>query len=121
MDLNDLRYFALIVEHGGFTAAERATHLTKSKLSRRVALLEDRVDVAIRVRASGLEELGLVTRRVASGRMVLVASPAYLEGRGVVDDPSQIATLDTIAGQWDGVEQNWTLVSSDARTVRVSH
>ena len=40
MDLNDLRYFALIVEHGGFSAAERVTHITKSKLSRRVALLE---------------------------------------------------------------------------------
>jgi DNA-binding transcriptional LysR family regulator len=30
MDLNDLRYFALIVEHGGFSAAERHAHVTKS-------------------------------------------------------------------------------------------
>src|SRR5882757_8299635 len=52
MDLNDLRYFALIVEHGGFSAAERHTHITKSKLSRRVALLEDRMGVRLLQRST---------------------------------------------------------------------
>jgi DNA-binding transcriptional LysR family regulator len=216
MDLNDLRYFALIVEHGGFSAAERATHLTKSKLSRRVALLEERlgvrliqrstrrlslteagrafhehcaamlveaeaaqqaveqlraapsgtvrltcpvaiaqfyvarivagfmrehpkvrveiestdrtvnlieerIDLAVRVRSSGLEDPGLVTRRVASGRMVLVASPAYLEGRPEIVDATRVASLDTIGGQREGMEQAWTLTSSDGCTARVVH
>ncbi|MDR3417648.1 MAG: LysR substrate-binding domain-containing protein [Nevskia sp.] len=52
MDLNDLRYFALIVEHGGFSAAERHAHITKSKLSRRVALLEDRLGVRLLQRST---------------------------------------------------------------------
>ena len=52
MDLNDLRYFALIVEHGGFSAAERHVHITKSKLSRRVALLEDRLGVRLLQRST---------------------------------------------------------------------
>ncbi|WP_097462112.1 LysR substrate-binding domain-containing protein [Mangrovitalea sediminis] len=47
MDLNDLRYFALIVDHGGFTAAERVTHVHRSKLSRRVAQLEDTLGVRL--------------------------------------------------------------------------
>ena len=47
MDLNDLRYFSLIVEHGGFSAAERVTHITKSKLSRRVSWLEERMGVRL--------------------------------------------------------------------------
>lgn len=47
MDLNDLRYFALIVDHGGFTAAERVTHVHRSKLSRRVAQLEERLGVRL--------------------------------------------------------------------------
>ncbi|MDX1817979.1 MAG: LysR substrate-binding domain-containing protein [Marinobacter sp.] len=47
MDLNDLRYFALIVDNGGFTAAERVTHVHRSKLSRRVAQLEDALGVRL--------------------------------------------------------------------------
>ncbi|MDO5289102.1 MAG: LysR substrate-binding domain-containing protein [Pseudomonadota bacterium] len=39
-DLNDLAYFALVADAGGFAAAERATGLPKSRLSRRVAALE---------------------------------------------------------------------------------
>ncbi|MCE6855046.1 LysR family transcriptional regulator, partial [Acinetobacter baumannii] len=34
-DLNDLYYFAKIVEYGGYTAAARALDIPKSKLSRR--------------------------------------------------------------------------------------
>ncbi|WP_347656440.1 LysR family transcriptional regulator, partial [Comamonas thiooxydans] len=37
-DLNELYYFAQVVEHGGFAPAGRALGLPKSKLSRRVAL-----------------------------------------------------------------------------------
>jgi DNA-binding transcriptional LysR family regulator len=44
LDLNDLYYFVSVVDHGGFTAAERATGLDKSKLSRRIAQLEERLD-----------------------------------------------------------------------------
>ena len=47
MDLNDLQYFALIVEHGGYTAAERVTHVHRSKLSRRIAQLEERLGVRL--------------------------------------------------------------------------
>lgn len=40
-DLNDLYYFVKVVDHGGFTAAGRAMNLPKSKLSRRIASLEE--------------------------------------------------------------------------------
>ncbi|TXG79993.1 MAG: LysR family transcriptional regulator [Rhodocyclaceae bacterium] len=39
-DLNDLYYFAIVVEHGGFAAAERALGIPKSRLSRRISQLE---------------------------------------------------------------------------------
>jgi DNA-binding IclR family transcriptional regulator len=41
-DLNDLVYFAEVVDRGGFAAAGRALGLPKSRLSRRVAELEAR-------------------------------------------------------------------------------
>ena len=40
-DLNDLFAFAKVVQHGGFSAAARALHVTKSSLSKRVARLEE--------------------------------------------------------------------------------
>ena len=36
-DLNDLRLFAAVVEHGGFSAAGRALNTPKSRLSKRIA------------------------------------------------------------------------------------
>ncbi|MFI4886691.1 MAG: LysR family transcriptional regulator [Steroidobacterales bacterium] len=51
-DLNDLYYFALVVEHGGFAPASRALHIPKSKLSRRVALLEAQLGVRLLQRSS---------------------------------------------------------------------
>lgn len=46
-DLNDLYYFAQVVEHGGFAPAGRALNMPKSKLSRRIALLEERLGVRL--------------------------------------------------------------------------
>ncbi|MCL6687189.1 LysR family transcriptional regulator [Pseudomonas sp. R3.Fl] len=46
-DLNDLYYFAQVVEHGGFAPAGRALGEPKSKLSRRIAALEERLGVRL--------------------------------------------------------------------------
>ena len=46
-DLNDLQFFAIVVEHGGYAAAERALGIPKSRLSRRVTQLE--TDLGVRL------------------------------------------------------------------------
>lgn len=46
-DLNDMLYFAEVVERGGFAAAGRALGVPKSRLSRRVAGLEARLGVRL--------------------------------------------------------------------------
>ncbi|MFC6052142.1 LysR family transcriptional regulator [Acinetobacter sp. Ac_877] len=51
-DLDDFSCFAMVVEHGGFSAAERATDIPKSKLSRRVHNLEERLGVRLIQRSS---------------------------------------------------------------------
>ncbi len=51
-DFNDLAYFAEVVAHGGFAAASRALREPKSKLSRRIAGLEDRLGLRLIERSS---------------------------------------------------------------------
>ncbi|MGE0151983.1 MAG: LysR family transcriptional regulator [Reyranellaceae bacterium] len=46
-DLNDLYFFVQVVDHGGFAPAARALGMPKSRLSRRVALLEGRLGVRL--------------------------------------------------------------------------
>ena len=46
-DLNDLYFFVQVVDHGGFAPAGRALGVPKSRLSRRIAQLEERLDVRL--------------------------------------------------------------------------
>lgn len=46
-DLNDLHFYAAVVEHQGFSAAGRALGIPKSRLSKRVAQLEERLGVRL--------------------------------------------------------------------------
>lgn len=65
-DLNDMLFFAEVVDRGGFAAAGRALHVPKSKLSRRVADLEARLGVRLLQRTTrrlSLTEAGEVYHR----------------------------------------------------------
>ncbi len=67
-DLNDMLYFAEVVERGGFAAAGRALGIPKSRLSRRVAELEARLGVRLLQRTTrklSLTEVGLPTCAIA--------------------------------------------------------
>ncbi len=51
-DLNDMVLFAEVIEHGGFAAAGRASGMPKSRLSRRVARLEQQMGVQLLQRST---------------------------------------------------------------------
>ncbi|HHR6130364.1 TPA: LysR substrate-binding domain-containing protein [Providencia alcalifaciens] len=51
-DLNDLYYFVKVVEHGGFSQAGSALGIPKSKLSRRIADLEQKLNVSLIYRST---------------------------------------------------------------------
>lgn len=51
-DLNDFYYFVKTVEYGGFAPASRALGLPKSKLSRRIAGLEEQLGVTLIYRST---------------------------------------------------------------------
>ena len=76
-DLNDLYYFAMVVDHGGFAAAERALGIPKSRLSRRISQLE--TDMGVRLlqrstRSLAVSELGQAFYQHCSA-MLIEAQP----------------------------------------------
>ncbi|MEP9376814.1 LysR family transcriptional regulator [Aquabacter sp. CN5-332] len=106
-DLNDLFFFAKVVEHGGFAAAGRALHLPKSKLSRRVAQLEARLGARLIERSSRrfrVTEIGQSFHAHCRGalaemeRAEAVVQAAQAEPRGTVRFSCPTGLLDTISG-----------------------
>src|SRR5580692_1854433 len=60
-DLNDIYFFASVVQHGGFSGASRMIGVEKTRLSRRIAALERRLGVRLlqrTTRALALTEAG---------------------------------------------------------------
>ncbi|MGE7989938.1 LysR substrate-binding domain-containing protein [Pseudomonas sp. NPDC089554] len=62
-DLNDLFYFARVVEAGGFAAAGRQLGVPKSRLSRRIAELEERLGTRLLQRTTRQLKLTAVGER----------------------------------------------------------
>lgn len=92
-DLNDLYYFTAVVEHGGFSAAGRALGIQKSKLSRRMLHLEERLGIRLINRSSrrfSVTEIGrefydrCVAMLVEAEAAEQIIAEARAEPRGLV-------------------------------------
>ena len=106
-DLNDLYYFAQVVEHGGFAPAGRALDMPKSKLSRRIANLEERLGVRLIQRSTrhfSVTEIGQEYYRHCVAMMVEAEGAAEViernrsEPQGVVRISCPTALLDFWVG-----------------------
>ncbi|RYE81737.1 MAG: LysR family transcriptional regulator [Oxalobacteraceae bacterium] len=76
-----------------------------------VDLVEDGFDLAVRI--GQLPASSLITRRLASTRMVLCASPAYLEGRGTPLRPGELRQHDIISYSLFSTGENWSFTGPD--------
>lgn len=73
-DLNDYRYFAAVIDAGGFSAAARLLGLPKSRLSRRLAALEARLGVRLLQRSTRRLTLTDVGQQVLQHAHTLLAA-----------------------------------------------
>jgi DNA-binding transcriptional LysR family regulator len=77
-DLNDLQFFAAVVGNGSFSAAARVLGVPKSRVSRRVALLEERLGVR------------LLERSTRSLHVTEVGQQVYEHARAVIDEADAV-------------------------------
>lgn len=101
-DLNDFSYFVAVVDHGGFSAAARALDMQKSKLSRRILALEERLGVRLLNRSSrrfAVTEIGrefyerCVAMLVEAEAAEQLIAQAKAEPRGVIRMSCPVALL----------------------------
>jgi DNA-binding transcriptional LysR family regulator len=85
---------------------------------RRLDLIEEALDVAVRIGA--LSDSSLLVRRVGEVRQVLVASPGYLTRRGTPAKPSELAAHDTIFGAGSSDSLEWRFGERGRTVVRLS-
>jgi DNA-binding transcriptional LysR family regulator len=106
-DLNDLYYFVSVVDHGGFAAAGRALGLQKSRLSRRILQVEERLGVRLLNRSSrhfSVTEIGrefydrCVAMLVEAEAAEQVIAQVRAEPRGVVRMSCPVALLNSQFG-----------------------
>jgi len=84
-----------------------------------VDLVEEGVDVAVRI--GQLPASSLISRKLASTRMVLCAAPAYLEARGEPALPADLAAHDVVSYSLFAAGENWRFSGPlGEQTVRVT-
>jgi len=86
---------------------------------RRVDLLEEGLDMAIRIGA--LSESGLVARKIASDRLVIAGSPEYLQRHGTPRTPEELARHNCLTYSYAATGDEWRLQGPGGlHAVRVS-
>jgi DNA-binding transcriptional LysR family regulator len=110
-DLNDLQFFVAVVVNRGFSAASRVLGVPKSRVSRRVALLEARLGVRLldrTTRGLGLTQVGQQVYDHAQAAMIEadaveeIALRMQAEPRGLVRLSCPLGLQGAIAGPLPG-------------------
>lgn len=83
-----------------------------------VNLVEDRVDVAVRIGV--LETASLIARRLAPNRRLICASPRYLSEHGSPDHPNDLTRHNCLCFTFEDGDRTWRLEKGgDAHAIRV--
>ncbi|HTW37132.1 MAG TPA: LysR substrate-binding domain-containing protein [Steroidobacteraceae bacterium] len=87
--------------------------------NRRVDVLNEGFDAALRVRTRPSGEDGLIMRTFREVCELLVASPAYLERTGRPSEPRELAARETLGFEPEAERQSWELIGPQGEPARV--
>lgn len=95
----------------GFMAAQPQVKLDVTLSDRMVDLVDEGFDIAVRV--ARLPSSSLVSRKLSSTRMVLCASPEYLQRNGTPQHPHELAQHHVLAYTLMANGDTWDFTGSD--------
>lgn len=104
-----------------YTRQHPLVHIHMQVSNRVVDLIEEGVDVALRVRSSLAESGSLVVKRLGLSEALLVASPALLERLGRPRQPAELGAYDTVAMSSSDGKASWKLFGPNGTQHAVTH
>lgn len=104
----------------GFMKRYPQVRLSIITTNRPVDLIEERIDIALRVRDSYDTDQSLIVRRFSGTRKYLAASPRFLERYGPIDLEA-IGNVPTLSMQENNARVIWTLYNDEGVVHDVSH
>jgi DNA-binding transcriptional LysR family regulator len=105
----------------GFLARHARVRLQVVATNRRVDLIDERIDVALRVRTVLDSDAALTLRTLGPSRRILVASPAFANGLGEGADVGQLAALPTLSATEQQGTDRWALVGPQGEERLIEH
>jgi DNA-binding transcriptional LysR family regulator len=104
----------------GFMKRYPQVKLSILTTGRAIDLIEERIDVALRVRDGQDMDQSLIVRRFGGTRRFLAASPRFLERHGPIDF-DRIAHIPTLSMQENNPRAIWTLLHANGEVRDISH
>ena len=89
--------------------------------NRRVDLVDEGIDIAIRVRLPPFDESDLVMRSFGPSDMILVGSPALVAAYGLPQALADIARMPTLTTGTLGREHTWHFVDAESKPAELVH
>jgi len=106
---------------GRYLAAYPEVRVALEATNRRVDVVDEGVDIAIRVRLPPLEDSDLAMRSFGASDMILVGSPALVATYGQPQALADIARIPTLSTGALGREHTWHFVDTESKPAELVH
>jgi DNA-binding transcriptional LysR family regulator len=104
-----------------YLTAHPQVRLALEATNRRVDVVDEGIDVAIRVRVPPLEDSDLAMRSFGPSQMILVGSPALVAAHGQPQALTDIERMPTLSMGTVGKEHSWRFVDTDSKPAELIH
>ena len=105
----------------GYLAANHEVRVALEATNRRVDVVEEGIDIAIRVRLPPLDDSDLAMRSFGPSDMILVGSPELVAAYGQPQTLADIARMPTLSTGPLGREHTWQFVDAESRPHELVH
>jgi DNA-binding transcriptional LysR family regulator len=106
---------------GRYLIAHPQVRIALEATNRRVDVVDEGIDIAIRVRAPPFEDSDLAMRSFGPSEMILVASPALVAAYGQPQALADIERMSTLSMGTIGKEHSWHFVDAAANPAELIH